>query len=223
MNYLPLEGTPEDFLKEKIVVKRDKPIQDLVKELLAAFKSMKEHQSLEYYMPEDAKSDFPTEVDPRVDDGNAPTPPSGVIVSYSTGKAVITFNPSGSPDVVGYRLYRSLNGGAFKKQAILSVGEGTTFTPGTPASANASFYVAAVDVAGHESASSSVAGTVTPTPEITPPPEETPGTEATPDPGVQPGSTEDPGLEIILPPGETDVPTGGDNNAAGGNAAATTP
>lgn len=37
VNYIPLEGTPEDFLKEKIVVKREKPIQDLVKELLAAF------------------------------------------------------------------------------------------------------------------------------------------------------------------------------------------
>ncbi|MEC0168805.1 transglycosylase domain-containing protein [Paenibacillus graminis] len=218
VNYLPLEGTPEDFLKEKIVVKRDKPIQDLVKELLAAFKKMKEHQSLQYYMPEDAKSDFPTEVDPRVDDGNGPTPPSGVNVSYSTGKAVITFNPSGSPDVVGYRLYRSLNGGAYKKQAVLSVGEGTTFTPGTPSGANASFYVAAVDVAGHETSSGSVAGAVTPAPETTPPPEESPGAETTPDPGAQPGSTEDPGMVIIEPPGSSDVPAGGANNAAGGNA-----
>ncbi|CQR55296.1 transglycosylase domain-containing protein [Paenibacillus riograndensis] len=220
VNYLPLDGTPEDFLKEKIVVKRDKPIQDLVKELLAAFKSMKEHQSLSYYMPEDAKSDFPTEVDPRVDDGNSPTPPSGVNVSYSTGKAVITFNPSGSPDVVGYRLYRSLNGGAYKKQAVLSVGEGTTFSPGTPSSANASFYVAAVDVAGHETSSGRVAGAVTPTPETTPPPEESPGAEATPDPGAQPGSTEDPGMVIIEPPGSSDVPAGGGTNAAGGSNAA---
>ncbi|KWX80770.1 carboxypeptidase [Paenibacillus riograndensis] len=220
VNYLPLDGTPEDFLKEKIVVKRDKPIQDLVKELLAAFKSMKEHQSLSYYMPEDAKSDFPTEVDPRVDDGNSPTPPSGVNVSYSTGKAVITFNPSGSPDVVGYRLYRSLNGGAYKKQAVLSVGEGNTFSPGTPSSANASFYVAAVDVAGHETSSGRVAGAVTPTPETTPPPEESPGAEATPDPGAQPGSTEDPGMVIIEPPGSSDVPAGGGTNAAGGSNAA---
>lgn len=220
VNYLPLDGTPEDFLKEKIVVKRDKPIQDLVKELLAAFKSMKEHQSLSYYMPEDAKSDFPTEVDPRVDDGNSPTPPSGVHVSYSTGKAVITFNPSGSPDVVGYRLYRSLNGGAYKKQAVLSAGEGTTFSSGTPSSANASFYVAAVDVAGHETSSGSVAGAVTPTPETTPPPEESPGAEATPDPGAQPGSTEDPGMVIIEPPGSSDVPAGGGTNAAGGSNAA---
>ncbi|OKP92041.1 carboxypeptidase [Paenibacillus helianthi] len=243
VNYIPLDGTPEDFLKQKIVVKREKPIQDLVKELLAAFPSMKEHEPLEYYMPEDAKSDFPTEVDPRVDDGSAPTAPSGVNVSYSTGKAVITFNPSGSPDVVGYRLYRSLNGGSFKKQAVLSVGEGTTFTPGTPANVNASFYVAAVDVAGHESASGSVAGGVTPTPESTPPPADIPDTEATPDPGAGPSATEDPGMIIIPPSGGSDVPTGsgtnaageevnatgrgnaaaGGGNAAGGNAGATTP
>lgn len=69
VNYIPLEGTPEEFLKEKIVVKREKPIQELVKELLAAFPKMKDHKSLEYYMPADAKTDFPTEVDPRVDDG----------------------------------------------------------------------------------------------------------------------------------------------------------
>ncbi|WP_019911494.1 transglycosylase domain-containing protein [Paenibacillus sp. HW567] len=225
VNYLPLEGTPDDFLKEKIVVKREKPIQDLVKELLAAFPRMKQHESLEYYMPEDAKSDFPTEIDPRVDDGTAPTPPGSVNVSYSTGKAVITFTPSGSSDVVGYRLYRSLNGGSFQKLAVLSAGEGTTFSPGTPAGANATFYVAAVDVAGHESASSSVTSGATPTPEPTALPEASPGAEATPDPGVQPGSTEDPGAIIVQPPSETEVPTGsgntgaGSNNPAAGNAA----
>lgn len=116
VNYLPLEGTPEDFLKEKIVVKREKPIQNLVKELLAAFPAMKEHESLSYYMPEDAKTDFPTEVDPRVDDGSAPSAPGEVMVSYSTGKAVVTFTSSGSSDVVGYRLYRSLNGGSFQSR-----------------------------------------------------------------------------------------------------------
>ena len=217
VNYLPLEGTPEDFLKEKIVVKREKPIQDLVKELLAAFPAMKDHESLEYYMPEDAKTDFPTEVDPRVDDGSSPTPPGDVNVSYSTGKAVITFSPSGSSDVVGYRLYRSLNGGAFQKQAVLSAGEDTVFKPGTPASANATFYVAAVDVAGHETASGSVGGGTTPTPETTPPPEELPGAEATPDPGIIPESSDDPGMIIVQPTDSTAVPPQGGSNGTGGN------
>ncbi|MEK3685744.1 transglycosylase domain-containing protein [Paenibacillus sp. FSL R10-2736] len=225
VNYLPLEGTPEDFLKEKIVVKREKPIQSLVKELLAAFPAMKEHESLSYYMPEDAKTDFPTEVDPRVDDGNAPSAPGEVMVSYSSGKAVVTFTPSGSSDVAGYRLYRSLNGGSFQKQAVLSAGESTVFKPGTPASANATFYVAAVDVAGHETASGSVAGTQ-PTPEPTLPPEEVPGsdgTEPTPDPGIIPESSDDPGMIIVQPPGGNEATPSGSSNGAGGNTGATTP
>ncbi|QSF47012.1 transglycosylase domain-containing protein [Paenibacillus tianjinensis] len=216
VNYLPLEGTPDDFLKEKIVVKREKPIQDLVKELLAAFPAMKEHEPLEYYLPEDAKTDFPTEVDPRVDDGNAPAAPGGVNVSYSSGKAVITFTPSSSSDVVGYRLYRSLNGGTFKKQAVISAGENTVFSPGTPETVNATFYVTAVDVAGHETASGSVTGGATPTPEVTPTPEALPGTDPTPDGGTVPEGTEDPGM-IIVDPGSSDVPTGSGNNAAGGS------
>ncbi|WP_081972054.1 transglycosylase domain-containing protein [Paenibacillus borealis] len=228
VNYLPLEGTPEDFLKEKIVVKREKPIQDLVKELLAAFPAMKEHEPLAYYMPADAKTDFPTEVDPRVDDGSAPSAPGEVMVSYSTGKAVITFTPSGSSDVVGYRLYRSLNGGSFQKQAVLSAGESTVFKPGTPASANATFYVAAVDVAGHEAASGSVAGGTQPTPEPTLPPEEVPGdgtggTEPTPDPGIIPESSDDPGMIIIQPPGGNEATPQGSGNGSGGNTGATTP
>lgn len=218
VNYLPLEGTPEDFLKEKIVVKREKPIQDLVKELLAAFPAMKEHKDLAYYMPADAKTDFPTEVDPRVDDGTAPSPPGEVSISYTTGKAVISFTPSGSPDVIGYRLYRSMNGGPFKKQLVLSAGEGTVFSSGTPASVNATFYVAAVDVADHESASGSVAGGSTPTPEATPNPDEFTGTEPTPDGEILPGVTEDPGMIIVPPPGGTETLPGSGNNTAGGNA-----
>lgn len=222
VNYLPLEGTPEDFLKEKIVVKRDKPIQDLVKELLAAFPAMKEHKPLEYYMPTDAKTDFPTEIDPRVDDGTAPTAPGNVSVSYSTGKAIISFSPSGSPDVVGYRLYRSLNGGAFQKQAVLMADEkNKVFAPGTPASANATFYVTAVDVAGNETASDSASGGATPTPEATPGVDQQPGTE----PSITPESTPDVNIEDpgIIQPIPTDPPVengnsnGSSNNGATGN------
>ncbi|ETT49395.1 MULTISPECIES: transglycosylase domain-containing protein [Paenibacillus] len=215
VNYIPLEGTPEEFLKEKIVVKREKPIQELVKELLAAFPKMKDHKSLEYYMPADAKTDFPTEVDPRVDDGASPAAPGNVNVSYSTGKAVISFSASSSADVVGYRLYRSLNGGSFQKQSILMADENKVFTPGTPASANATFYVTAVDVAGNETASGSVAGGITPTPEATPTPDQQPGTEPPTEPETTPGDIiEDPGNILPLP---TETPAGGGNSTGGSN------
>lgn len=214
VNYIPLEGTPEDFLKERIVVKREKPIQDLVKELLEAFKGMKDHESLQYYMPSDAKSDFPTEVDPRVDDGSSPAPPSGVSVSYSTGKAVIDFEPSTSPDVVGYRLYRSINGGAFKKQSTILVGDRTLFSPGTPGNLSAIFYVTAVDVAGNETSSTSVAGGAARAPVATPEPEEIPVAEPTPEVEVPPENPEDPGMIIVEPPGNAEVPLGSGNSAA---------
>ncbi len=215
VNYIPLEGTPEDFLAEKIVVKREKPIHELVKELLAAFPKMKEHKSLEYYMPADAKTDFPTEVDPRVDDGAAPTAPGNVSVSYSTGKAVISFTPSGSPDVVGYRLYRSLNGGSFQKQAVIMADENKLFSPGTPASANATFYVTAVDVAGNETASGSVTGGTTPTPEATPTPDQQPETTPPTDSESTPGEDiEVPGTILPTP---TETPSGGGNSNGSNN------
>ncbi|WP_310549966.1 transglycosylase domain-containing protein [Paenibacillus glufosinatiresistens] len=232
VNYIPQEGTPEDFLKDKVVVKRDKPIQELVKELLDAFKGMKEHEPLEYYMPEDARTDMPTEVDPRVDDGAAPQAPARVSVSYATGKAVVTFTPSHSADVVGYRLYRSLDGVSYQKQAVLSAGDGSTFYSGTPASSGAIFYVVAVDVAGHESSSERVGA---PTPEPSPSPDNTlppglglPEGEPTPGSGEQPGGllpgadagvdpgtvadpgtgAVDPGMIIVQPGGEgTEVDT----------------
>ncbi|NGM83346.1 carboxypeptidase [Paenibacillus sp. 7124] len=231
VNYIPRDGTPDDFLKEKIVVSREKPIEELIKELEAAFKSMNEHEPLEYYLPEDAKSDVPTEVDPRVDDGAAPAAPGNVEVSYDTGKAVIRFAPSASSDVVGYRLYSSVNGGPFQKVSVLLAGDGTSFTTGTPASDFAVFYVTAVDVAGKETPSGSVGGDM-PTPEPSPSPGDvlsppdtgaTPGDQGLPDPGLFPGGISDPGANPTQPGpdgGQVTPPADGNNPGSGGSNAA---
>ncbi|BCG58941.1 transglycosylase domain-containing protein [Paenibacillus sp. URB8-2] len=227
VNYIPRDGTPGDFLKEKIVVSREKPIEELINELETAFKSMKEHEPLDYYLPADAKTGVPTEVDPRVDDGGAPAAPGNVEVSYDTGKAVIRFAQSGSPDVVGYRLYSSVNGGPFRKVDVLLAGDGTTFTTDTPASDYAVFYVTAVDVAGNETSSGSVGGGM-PTPEPSPSPEDglfpdmgtTPGDQVLPDPGLFPGSAGDPGATPNQPSadGGQGTPSADGNEAdAGGN------
>ncbi|QWU13456.1 penicillin-binding protein [Paenibacillus sophorae] len=223
VNYIPRDGTPDDFLKEKIVVSREKPIEELVKELQAAFPSMKEHEPLEYYLPADAKTGVPTEVDPREDDGNAPTAPGKVELYYNNGKAVIRFTQSGSPDVVGYRLYRSVNGGPFQKADVLLAGDGTSFTTDTPASDYAVFYVAAVDVAGNETASGSVGGGA-PTPEPSPSPEDglfpgieaTPGEDIVPGPSATPGTSDEPGTTVdpgnIIDPGAVLIqPNGNDS------------
>ncbi|MDT3425675.1 penicillin-binding protein [Paenibacillus forsythiae] len=232
VNYIPRDGTPDDFLKERIVVSREKPIEELIKELQAAFKSMREHEPLSYYLPSDAKTEVPTELDPRVDDGSAPAAPGNAEVSYDSGKAVIRFTPSGSPDVVGYRLYRSVNGGTFQKVDVLLAGDGTSFSTDTPTSDYAVFYVTAVDVAGNETSSGNVGGGA-PTPEPSPEPidglfpgvEATPGEELVPGPGESPapsgnpGTTVDPGTAIdpgaaLIQPGEN---SGQGKTQGGGN------
>ncbi|MGM1049957.1 MAG: transglycosylase domain-containing protein [Bacillota bacterium] len=194
-NYIPRDGTPEDFLKEQIVIKREKPIDELIKQLEAAFAVMRGgHESLQFYIPEDANKGMPTKVDPRVDDGRAPTPPKNL--NYSKG--VITFSPSGSPDVVGYRLYRSANGGPFVNQGQVVMADGTKqFT--TSGGSNVTYYIVAVDVAGKASEPSAIVGNSS-----------VPDPDPTPDAGNETdGVTPDEGTEEIPdtgPQGPTSIP-----------------
>ncbi|WP_127537846.1 penicillin-binding protein 1A [Paenibacillus illinoisensis] len=156
VNYIPRDETPGDMLKEKTVIKRKKPISDLIKELQNAFSRMSRHESLAYYLPEDADADMPTQVDPRSDNGKAPDAPGNVRISVANGKAVITFNATPENDVVGYRLYRSVNGAGFQNQGqVVLTGESRSFTAYAQGG-NFTFYVTAVDVAGKESAPSAV-------------------------------------------------------------------
>ncbi|AWB45193.1 carboxypeptidase [Paenibacillus sp. CAA11] len=157
VNYIPREGTPNDMVREKIVMRRDKPIKELIDDLQKAFSKMRGgHRDISYYIPRDAREDAPTKVDPRQDDGQAPSSPSNVSISASGGKATISFAKNGEKDVVGYRLYRSVNGSAFKHTESLLTGEGTKFGVSSASGSGYSYYVTAVDVAGKESAPSAV-------------------------------------------------------------------
>ncbi|WP_145151223.1 transglycosylase domain-containing protein [Paenibacillus xylanexedens] len=185
VNYIPRDGTPADMLKEKTVIKRKKPISDLIKELQNAFSRMSRHESLAYYLPEDADADMPTQVDPRTDNGKAPDAPGNVRISTSGDRAVITFNATPENDVVGYRLYRSVNGGGFQNQGqVVLTGESRSFSAYAAPGGNFAFYVTAVDVAGRESAPSATvnsAGSVAPpVEEEINEPIEVPGTVITP-------------------------------------------
>lgn len=184
VNYIPRDETPSDMLKEQTVVKRERPISELIKQLQEAFKVMAEHEPLSYYMPDDADEDMPKEVDPRKDDGANPDAPGNVRMTVNNGNAVITFNPSAAGDVVGYRLYRSMNGGPFQNQGkVVLAGNPTSFSSYTGSSVQ--FYIVAVDVAGRESAPSAIVsggnGQVPPPVEETPDnPIEVPGTVVDP-------------------------------------------
>ncbi|MCR2804885.1 transglycosylase domain-containing protein [Paenibacillus soyae] len=155
INYVPNEATPEDMLKEKVVIKRKKPLDVLMDEIKAAQSKLpaKNRRPLEVYVPADAKNDAPSKTDPRTDDGALPAPPNDVkLTTGSNGSATITFTDSKSPDIVGYRLYRSVGGGPFAKFGeSIHFGEGTTFSFQTAANESAAYYVAAVDVVGKES------------------------------------------------------------------------
>ncbi len=158
VNYIPQEATPVDMVLEKVVMKRDKPIKDLIDELENAFAKMKGgHKSLSFYMPKDAGEDAPTKPDPRVDDGAPPAAPSNVRLTSEGGSSKVTFNKNGENDVVGYRLYRSVDGGTFKYSGHAALTGGATAISDSEAGGfTHSYYVTAVDVAGRESEPSAI-------------------------------------------------------------------
>lgn len=175
VNYIPQETTPLDMLREQVVFKREKPLDELIVELQNALKVMKgDKKPLEAYLPQDAKKGMPSKVDPRTDDGKAPTPPKNV--HYSMGSGSISFNASGSPDVVGYRLFKSVNGSPYTHQGQVVLSDESLVFSGLGAdSMFTTYYVVAVDVAGKVSEPSAIVGGTAPSFQV-------PGeTETTPD------------------------------------------
>ncbi|MBB6693066.1 transglycosylase domain-containing protein [Cohnella xylanilytica] len=162
VNYLPHPETPEDLLRESIMIKREKPIDELMEEIQAALPktSPSSRKSLSFYLPKDAKDSAPSKTDPRADDGRKPSAPGNVMAeTLAGGKARITFSPSPEADVAGYRLYRSVNGGSFEKvEASVFAGDESKFVNYISAANSYQYYVTAVDVAGNESDRSAVVG-----------------------------------------------------------------
>ncbi|QMV40304.1 penicillin-binding protein 1A [Cohnella cholangitidis] len=157
VNYLPQDETPEDLLRESVMVVRESPLDTLIEELKAKLGqvSAQSRRALSYYLPKDAAESAPSKIDPRVDDGASPNPPAHVSVETLNSLARITFTPSTQADVAGYRLYRSINGGVFQKvEASVPTGEDPKFVNYTSANQSYSYYVTAVDVVGNESAPS---------------------------------------------------------------------
>ncbi|UQZ87212.1 Penicillin-binding protein 1F [Paenibacillus konkukensis] len=154
INYIAQAETPAEFVQEKTVIKRQKSLTSLMQELQAVVgKLPKDRQhSLDAYRPTDYEDDAPSETDPRVDDGKAPSAPTTVVATHSGDTSTITFQASPSEDVVGYRLYRSVNHASFQRVGkVVEAGTETKFTDQTSASGPIGYYITAVDVAGKES------------------------------------------------------------------------
>jgi penicillin-binding protein 1B len=110
-------------------------------------------RSMSVYVPADAENDAPSKADPRVEDGALPAQPNDVKLAATPGGDVtITFADSKSPDIVGYRLYRSVNQVDYVKFGeSIHLGDEYKFSFKADANVAASYYVAAVDVIGQES------------------------------------------------------------------------
>ncbi|THF74225.1 penicillin-binding protein 1A [Cohnella fermenti] len=160
VNYLPQDGTPEDLLRESVMIKREAPLDQLMEDIQNALGSVAadKRKALSFYLPQDAKDSAPSKVDPRVEDGAIPSAPANVVAeTLDSTKVRITFAPSPQADVAGYRLYRSVNGGSFQKvEASIFAGDEAKFINYTSSSNTYDYYVTAVDVAGKESPRSAV-------------------------------------------------------------------
>jgi penicillin-binding protein len=157
VNYVPNPATPRDMVKEQIVIKRKKPLDVLMDEIRAAQSKLpaSSRRSMGVYLPADAEDNAPSKPDPRVDDGAAPPPPASVKLQSSDGVLILTFSDSPAKDVVGYRVYKSVNQGAYEKQGeSIIAGDAKRMKLYTSNSQSSTYYVTAVDVAGKESAPS---------------------------------------------------------------------
>ncbi|WP_442603863.1 transglycosylase domain-containing protein [Paenibacillus sp. KN14-4R] len=152
INYIANDATPSDFSQEKVVVKREKPLSQILKELGDILPKIRDtnKKSIDYYKTTDYDTDAPSEPDPRVDDGKIPSPPTSVVATKSGETAVISFQPSSSPDLVGYRIYRSENGGPFLLQQgkVILAGAEAKYTETVHSDKTYSYYLVAVDVVG---------------------------------------------------------------------------
>lgn len=154
VNYIPQPGTPDDFLQERVVIRREKSISKLLEEIQAAMDKLPEdsRKPIEHYVPKDADQDAPSETDPRTDDGTIPATPESLLVTRNGDASRISFQAGSAPDIVGYRLYRSVNGAPFARidGSVIMAGAEPIFND-TASGGSVGYYVTAVDVAGRES------------------------------------------------------------------------
>ncbi|SFS61098.1 transglycosylase domain-containing protein [Paenibacillus sp. BC26] len=201
VNYIPQPATPADMIKELTVVKREKPLDVLMQEIEAAQAKLPEdsRRPMSMYLPPDAGQDAPSIVDPRVEDGKAPSAPPNVrleTVSKSNAYRIV-FAPAPEKDIVGYRLYRAINDGPFTYTGSpVMTGQENRFVNYVSGSATFSYYVTSVDVAGRESAPSGIVASGSGSNPLPPTPDFT-------DDGDVQGTGDDTGGILLPDPGST--------------------
>ncbi|MCY9697627.1 transglycosylase domain-containing protein [Paenibacillus alginolyticus] len=158
--YLPNPHTPMDMMEEKQVVRRQKPVSVILQELQTAMQKLPaaNGRSISDYKPTDGLTDVPTEVDPRIDDGMNPSPPSGLVLQRKDNSVDLIFQSIPNPNVVGYRVYRSVNHGKFEmlRGKVVLNGQENKLDDQIPITDVFGYYLTAVDVVGKESQPSNI-------------------------------------------------------------------
>jgi penicillin-binding protein len=159
-NYRANPATPPDMVGEQFMVRREKPISDIMNEIQKGLKLVpaEQRKPISHYIPLDAALDGPVETDPRTDDGNRPSKPNGLNLQSTNESVILSFALNNEQDVVGYRLYGSDDGVTFSliQGKPVSAQAEAQFTV-TGAQRNYYTYVfTAVDVVGNESEMSDI-------------------------------------------------------------------
>lgn len=157
LNYLPNPLTPEEFLQEKIVIKRKENLTATLKQIKEIMEKTpaSKRRSMDSFIPLDIGSNAPEEIDPRIDDTLAPDAPTNVILKSNGKENSLSFSPSLNPNIVGYRLYRSINNGPFQKLKAVTTDVAPLFTDRSAVGDTIGYYITAVNIVGKESAPSS--------------------------------------------------------------------
>jgi penicillin-binding protein len=160
INYRANPATPADMVSEQFMVRREKPISVIINEIQEGLKLVpaEQRQSISHYVPIDSELDGPVDTDPRMDDGNPPSSPKGLVLQSSNEAVILSFALNNEQDVVGYRLYGSDDGHTFSfiQGKPVSTQVEAQFTI---VSAQRNYYMyalTAVDVAGNQSPMSDI-------------------------------------------------------------------
>jgi penicillin-binding protein len=157
LNYMPNPLTPPEFLQEKVVIKRKESLTAVLKQIQGIMEKTpaSKRRSMASFIPLDIGMNAPEEIDPRIDDGQVPDAPSNVILAGTAAENRLTFSPSLNPNVVGYRLYRSIDNEAFQKlEKVVTADQSSLFTVPTAAGNVIGYYITSVNIVGKESSPS---------------------------------------------------------------------
>jgi penicillin-binding protein len=139
-----------------VVIKRKESLTAILKQIsdIMAKTPASKRRSMDSFIPQDMAENSAEEIDPRVDDGKVPDAPSNVTLTSKGNQNRLSFSPSINPNVVGYRLYRSINSQGFQKQGKLSSDQAASIADTVSSGEAAEYYITSVNIVGKESAPS---------------------------------------------------------------------